>query len=283
VSDERRLPGEPRQTDAGERMPEGPPSPDQVGREGAMGVPAQGADAVGAPPAVDDHPRTGDLSGRPEPAGAEGAVRTDLPPNVTHPDAATGWDQAVDLEQTPATIPDLAEIQVPEELRAKIEAHMAKYPDRRSAVLPALHAAQDVHGWCSPQAIAQVAAVMRVTPAYLSSIASFYDMLNEEPVGRRHVYVCTGVACIPKRPSRVLEAIAEEAERRGLHDTEIRGFECLGACDMAPMASIDGRYVGPLDPSDAPAIVEAVAAGEPPLPGRGLEDADYRLPWGGRA
>jgi NADH-quinone oxidoreductase subunit E len=283
MSEERRLPGEQRQSDAGERMPEGPPRPDQVGGEGAMGVPTQGADAVGAPGSVEDHPSTGDLSGRPEPAGAEGPLRTDLPPHAERPAVPAGWDEAVDLEATPATIPDLAETPVPEELRAKIEGHMARYPDRRSAVLPALHAAQEQHGWCSPLAIAQVAAVMRVTPAYLSSIASFYDMLNEEPVGRRHVYVCTGVACMPKHPRRVFRAIAQEAERRELKDTEIREFECLGACDMAPMASIDGRYVGPLDESDAAAIVEAIASGEKPLPGRGLEDSDFRLPWGGRA
>ena len=60
---------------------------------------------------------------------------------------------------------------------------MANYPDRRSAALPALAAAQRVHGWCSPEAIEQVACVMRVTPAYLESVASFYDMLETEPGG----------------------------------------------------------------------------------------------------
>ena len=58
---------------------------------------------------------------------------------------------------------------------------MAHYPDRRSAALPALAAAQRVHGWCSPEAIEQVACVMRVTPAYLESVATFYDMLETEP------------------------------------------------------------------------------------------------------
>jgi NADH:ubiquinone oxidoreductase subunit E len=193
------------------------------------------------------------------------------------------WDRPADLEADPATVPDLAETPVPEELRAEIERLMSLYPDRSSASIPALHAAQAVHGWCSPEALRQVAAVMRVTPAYLSSVASFYDMLNEEPVGRHHVYVCTSVACHLVHAKRVYEAIADEAERTALEDTEIREFECLGACDMAPMASVDGRYIGPLDPSDAPEIVESIRKGRKPLPGRGLEDSDYRLPWGGRA
>jgi NADH-quinone oxidoreductase subunit E len=190
---------------------------------------------------------------------------------------AAGWDEAADLEKDPAVIPDSADVEVPEALRAEIEAHMAKYPDRRSAVLPALHAAQAVHGWCSPEAILQVAAVMRVTPAYLSSIASFYDQLNEEPVGRRHVYVCTSVACMLRDAKSVYEAIAGAGA--DLADVEIREFECLGACDMAPMASVDGRYIGPLTEADAPEIAAALREGRQPLPGRGLGDEGFRLPW----
>ena len=69
----------------------------------------------------------------------------------------------------------------------------------------------------------------------------------------------------------------------GLEDVEIREFECLGACDMAPMASVDGRYVGPLERSDAPELVLAMKEGRDVLPGRGLGDEGYQLPWGMRA
>ena len=199
----------------------------------------------------------------------------------TKPSVASGWDQPADLTKNPAIVPQLAETPVPEGLRAEIERHMALYPERRSAVIPALHAAQRVHGWCSPEAMQQVAAVMRVTPAYLSSIASFYDMLNEEPVGRHAIYVCTSVACHLSDAKRVFDAIAEAGAE--LEDTQIREFECLGACDMAPMASVDGRYVGPLDVSDAPEIIAAVREGRQPLPGRGLEDSDLRVPERGPA
>jgi NADH-quinone oxidoreductase subunit E len=260
-----------------QRVPEGEPRAETIpGRdEGALGSTAGTAqpDSSAAPPAVpeSEEPPTGP------------PARHDLPPHIEHPTAARGWDEAVDLDSDPAVIPDLAETHVPDELRQTIEAAMARYPDRRSAVMPALHAAQALHGWCSPEALHQVAAVMKLTPAYLSMIASFYDMYNEEPVGRHHVYVCTSVACMPKQPRRVLEALEREADQEALEDTEIRAFECLGACDMAPMASIDGRYVGPLEPGDANEIVESIRAGRTPLPGRGLGDPDYRLPWGGRA
>jgi NADH:ubiquinone oxidoreductase subunit E len=192
-----------------------------------------------------------------------------------------GWDRSTEAKDDPAVIPDIAETEIPEELRAEIEEYMSRYPDRRSASIPALHAAQRVHGWCSPEAIRQVAAVMRVTPGYLSSVASFYDQLNEDPVGRNKVYVCTSVACHLVNAKAVYESIA--AAGHDLEDTEIREFECLGACDMAPMASVNGRYIGPLKQEDAPEIVKAIREGRTPLPGRGLEDEEYRLPWGGRA
>src|SRR3954469_6885854 len=201
----------------------------------------------------------------------EGAIRaTTLPP---------GWDEAVDLEADPATIPDPAAVEVPEQLRAEIERLVRLYPDRHSATLPALGAAQRVHGWCSPEAMREVAAVMQVTPAYLSSVATFYDMLRTEPTGTRYVYVCTSVACHLSDAKAVYDAIWEEARDQGLEGVEIREFECLGACDMAPMASIDGRYVGPLSEDDAPEIVTALKEKREVLPGRSLEDRGYRLPW----
>jgi NADH-quinone oxidoreductase subunit E len=202
--------------------------------------------------------------------GDEGALRAaPLPP---------GWDEAVDLEAPPATIPDPAEVDVPDALRIEIERFMSLYPDRHSATLPALGAAQRLHGWCSPEALRQVAAVMQVTPAYLSSVATFYDMLRTEPSGSRYVYVCTSVACHVRNARKVYEALADEAEAQGLEGVELREFECLGACDMAPMASVDGRYVGPLSTGDASEFVRQVKAGETVLPGRGLADPGFSIP-----
>ena len=84
--------------------------------------------------------------------------------------------------------------------------------------------------------------------------------------------MCTSVACHLRNAKAMYDAIAEEARDQGLEDTEVREFECLGACDMAPMASIDGRFVGPLDDSDATEIVAAMKENREVLPGRGLED-----------
>ena len=187
-----------------------------------------------------------------------------------HGSRVPGWDESVDLSKDPAVVPDPATTPVPDDLRDQIERAMAKYPDRRSAVIPALHAAQKLHGWLSPEAIQQVAAVMRLTPAYLTSVATFYDMLETrpEPKGHHDVYVCTNISCSLRGADHVLDAMVAAA---AMHDNvHVRAFECLGACDIAPMASVDGEYVGPLDTEDPKRIVEDLEAGRPVLEAKQL-------------
>jgi NADH-quinone oxidoreductase subunit E len=154
------------------------------------------------------------------------------------------------------------------DLRVEIEGHMALYPDSRSAALPALAAAQRVHGWCSPEAIEEVAEVMGVTPAYLAAVATFYDMLETEPVGRHSVYVCTNISCSLRGADALYEAVRDAAG--GDMELNVRSFECLGACDIAPMASVDGVFVGPLTLEDVPQLLDDVRSGRPVLPAKQL-------------
>jgi NADH-quinone oxidoreductase subunit E len=180
----------------------------------------------------------------------------------------SGWDTPADLDKAPATIPDPATTPVPEGLRAEIEAHMALYPDPRSATLPALEAAQRVHGWCSPEAIEQVACVMRLTPADLAAVATFYDMLETTPVGRHSVYVCTNISCSLCGADELYEALRAAAGDDA--DFNVRSFECLGACDIAPMVSVDGIYIGPLKVADVPQLLDDIRAGGEVLPEKQL-------------
>lgn len=181
---------------------------------------------------------------------------------------ASGWDQATDQNKLPAEIPSPEQVEVPAALRAEIEGHMELYPDPTSAALPALAAAQRVHGWCSPLAIEQVACVMQVTPASLAAVATFYDMLETEPVGRHSVYVCTNISCSLRGADELFEAMRQAAQGDG--ELNVRAFECLGACDIAPMASVDGVYVGPLEIEDVPQLLDDVRSGRPVLPEKQL-------------
>jgi NADH-quinone oxidoreductase subunit E len=186
----------------------------------------------------------------------------------SHGSRVPGWDDPVDLTKEPQEIPDPATTPVPAELRAEIEHHIAKYPDRRSAAIPALAAAQELHGWCSPEAFIQVACVMRLTPAYLIAVASFYDMLDTRPVGHKRVYVCTNISCSLRGGRKLLADLTEVIGDDP--DVQVRGFECLGACDIAPMASINGVFVGPIESDDVAELAQQVRDGADPLPAKQL-------------
>ncbi len=178
-------------------------------------------------------------------------------------------------------VPELHEVDVPPELREPIEAAMGRYPQLRSASIPALWEVQRHYGWCTPDGIRQAAAVMGLTPAYLQSVASFYDLFRLEPVGRHRMLVCHNISCWLRGADDVLAEFCEaagcdhdEAAHGGASSADgeffVSGFECLGACDIAPMVSIDETYYGPLEPGDARAIVEQIRAGQEPVPDKDI-------------
>lgn len=146
-----------------------------------------------------------------------------------------------------------------------IENVAKKYPDSRSAVLPALRLAQEEHGWLSRAAIEEVAGALDLTPAYCLGIASFYDMFHLAPVGRHTVEVCTNLSCGLVGAQRVVDAFEHELGLRPGDTSEdgsvtFRLVECLGGCGYAPVVAVDGRYHHPVFPQDVPAIVEGLRA-----------------------
>ncbi len=181
-------------------------------------------------------------------------------------------DRAVTEGRMPSTdpqqIPELQEVDCPPELRERIETLMSRYPEKNSASIPALWAVQERYGWCTPDGIRQAAAVMRVTPAYLESVASFYDLLHTKPVGTHRIEVCTNISCWMRGGDELLDAFRAAAAGE---DVFVTGFECLGACDIAPMACIDQRYFGPLLPGEAETAVGQLLSGDAVLPEKSLE------------
>jgi NADH-quinone oxidoreductase subunit E len=154
----------------------------------------------------------------------------------------------------------------PRELATAIEAVAARYPDRRSAVLPALRLAQEEHGWLPPEAFREVGDALGLTPAYCQAVASFYDMYHLAPVGRHLVEVCTNLSCALAGAQRVVEAFEEELGVRAGETTEDAGItfrvvECLGGCGYAPVVSVDHRYRHSVAAEDVPVIVEELRAG----------------------
>ncbi|MDX6606473.1 MAG: NADH-quinone oxidoreductase subunit [Solirubrobacterales bacterium] len=210
-----------------------------------------------------------------------GAEPPASPPGTASPlepiEVRQASEEAREPHGEPAPVPDPSEVDVPRALAQEIRRAMKRYPQKRSAAIPALWAVQRRYGWCTPEGIEQAAAVMGVTPAYLESVASFYDLFRLEPEGEHQVLVCTNISCWLRGADRLLEAFGEAAGVDGQGSSEdgkvfVRRFECLGACDLAPMASIDERYYGPLDADDAEAAVEQLRSRKEVLPQKRLQD-----------
>jgi NADH-quinone oxidoreductase subunit E len=194
-------------------------------------------------------------------------------PGINNPNLPV--DRAVTEGRVPGRreeqVPELHEVDCPAELQERIEALMGRYPDRNSASIPALWAVQERYGWCTPEGIRQAAAVMRVTPAYLESVASFYDLLHTDPVGTHRIEVCTNISCWMRGGDELLDAF--EAAAAGDDESFfVTGFECLGACDIAPMASIDQRYYGPLEAAEAATAIGQLREGAEVLPEKALSE-----------
>ncbi|HZT92834.1 MAG TPA: NAD(P)H-dependent oxidoreductase subunit E [Gaiellaceae bacterium] len=144
----------------------------------------------------------------------------------------------------------------------RIQAERAKYPPgSHSAVLPALRLAQEEHGWLSPDVIREVADALDETPAYVHSIASFYDQLHLAPVGEHLVEVCTNVSCAVVGAQQVVEAFERELSCRAGETSPdgkvtLRTVECLGGCGWATVVAVDDHYRTHVRPDDVAAIAD---------------------------
>ncbi|MBI4278942.1 MAG: NADH-quinone oxidoreductase subunit NuoE [Armatimonadetes bacterium] len=133
----------------------------------------------------------------------------------------------------------------------QIRAAMARYPESRSALLPALHVAQRQVGYLSVEAMEDVAEVTGLPLNEVASVASFYTMFSLRPVGRHVVRLCTNISCLLCGSDEVL---AHLRRRLGVGPGEttpdgaftLRVEECLAACDRAPAMLVNEELHGRL-------------------------------------
>jgi len=152
-------------------------------------------------------------------------------------------------------------------LREEIREAAAPYPDPRSGVMSGLRLAQQEYGgWLPPEALAEVADALDLTPAHVQAVASFYDMYHLAPVGEHLVEVCTNVSCALVGAQQVVEAFESELGVRAGETSEdgkvtLRAIECAGGCGYAPVVVVDHRYREPTKPEDVPRIAQELQSG----------------------
>ncbi len=146
-------------------------------------------------------------------------------------------------------------------LQDEIRKAAEPYPDQRSAVMDGLRLAQQQYGgWLPPEALAEVAEALDLTPAHVQSVASFYDMYHLAPVGEHVVEVCTNVSCALVGAQQVVEAFEQELGVRVGETSEdgkftLRTIECAGGCGWGTVVAVDHRYRERVSAADVPAIV----------------------------
>ena len=135
------------------------------------------------------------------------------------------------------------------ERRAQLDRMLTQYPpeQKRSAVLAALYLVQEQQGYLTGNGMRHVAEILDMTPAEVEDVASYYVMFYKEPVGKVVFQVCRTLSCALLGAERVTEALSEKLGIK-VGETDPSGtftlleFECLGACDRAPVVMVNNEH-----------------------------------------
>jgi NADH-quinone oxidoreductase subunit E len=146
---------------------------------------------------------------------------------------------------------------------AEVRRLQSLYPDRRGALLPVLHMAQDTFGWVSLEVQEYVAGLFDLAPSHVHEVVSFYTLYFQQPKGRHVVAVCHNLSCYLAGSREIL---AHVKQRLGIDVGEttddgrvtLQSVECLCACEVAPMMQVDDRYEVSLTPEKVDRILEGL-------------------------
>jgi NADH-quinone oxidoreductase subunit E len=177
----------------------------------------------------------------------------------------------------------------------EIKALPARYPQPRSAVMPALDLAQEELGHLTPEAMSEVAVALQLDPGYVEGVATFYSLFHLEPIGRHRFYVCTNLSCALRGASEMVDHVKQAIGVKGAGEVSADGLfsveevECLGACEFAPMLRLDHEYHYDLTPETIDQLVAerraspaAVQNSTHPLPSPPPEGGGIETEGGGK-
>ena len=145
--------------------------------------------------------------------------------------------------------------------KAELDELLTRYPNKMAALLPALWIVQEERGWVSSAAMAEVAHLLELTPAYVKGVVSFYTMYHQHPVAKHFIQVCTTSPCNVCGAEDVVKALLKHTGCEELGVTSADGrfavieVECLGACGFATPLMVNERYVESVTPETVPELL----------------------------
>ena len=152
-----------------------------------------------------------------------------------------------------------------EEAEKKLDIILAKYPNKKAALLPALWLAQEENGgWLSRDTMKHVASRLELAPADVEGVATFYTMYNKAPIGKFHLEVCHNIVCMVLGADQLIEHMGEKlgiakGETTGDRKFTLNGAECLGACANAPCMMVGDTYFEDLTPAKVDQILDELS------------------------
>ena len=151
---------------------------------------------------------------------------------------------------------------------------VARYPRKRSAIMPLLHYVQSVSGYVTNEGIETISQILEIETAEVSAVATFYTQYKRKPTGEYHIGVCTNTLCAVMGGDAILESLKEHLglENDGVTEdgkVSIEHIECNAACDYAPVVMANWEFYDNQTVESAKALVDGARAGNPPAPTRG--------------
>lgn len=141
---------------------------------------------------------------------------------------------------------------IAEKYAEEIKGIIARFPNKKSAVLPLMHLAQHEYGYMSQEAMREVAEILELDPTQVLSLSGFYSLYYEEPVGKYVMEICNDLACALRGADQFVDMACRKLDTTVDGTTEdglftIKTVMCLGACDRAPMLQCNLKFEENLD------------------------------------
>ncbi len=134
-----------------------------------------------------------------------------------------------------------------ENAKKEISKEISKFPEKKAALLPALHIAQKEQGWISKETMEEIASIIEIKPIEVMEVVSFYTMFNMKPVGKYHLQVCTNLSCSLLNSRHMVNYLQDKLGIKTGETTEDNKYtlstvECLGSCGTAPMMQVNDEF-----------------------------------------